>query len=388
MKGREEEGQTVTTTPSRSKRGHHEGSIRQHHTGRWEVRVTLDGKQKSFYADTEKEARAKRRQIVADRDKGAMVVTDHQTTLGKYLTNWLTAKTDLKPLSHKRYTQQVHLHIIPALGRIKLANLTRQQVSEFYEQQRRSGLSAGSIQQMHAILRTALNDAVADEIISRNVAAGIKGMKAKSTEKAHWTAEQAKFFLGAVEGDALEAFYVLALTTGMRRSELLALRWTDIDLQKGIVHVRHTLRWMQSGAFVLDTPKTEAGRRQIPLTEMAINSLTRLQRAEKVKKLAAGAEWSNSAGFIFTTASGNPLRGNHILQRQFEPLCRKLGLPRIRLHDLRHTCASLLYALGYQDVEIAKVLGHSSPSVTREIYIHTDVERLRGASDRLNALLS
>lgn len=374
------------------KSNYNEGTIRERADGFWEVRIRFeDGKQKSFYVKgARKDALALKRQLIAKRDRGAIIVMDHQTTLAKYLTQWLASKTDIRPRTRERYEGEIRNHIIPALGNIKLAKLTRQHILAFFEEKRRSGLSDGSISNLRSVLSGALTDAVNDDILPRNVASHVKGIKRQRPEMTHWTAEQAKTFLAAIaeRHDPLEAFYVLALTTGMRRGEILALHWRDVDLKNGTLKVRNTLRVEKGSHFYFEPPKTTAGIREIPLPELAINALMQLKRAEKVVSLGGKIPGSNHTDLIFKTDVGTPWRGNHILQRHFEPLCRELGLPRIRLHDLRHTCASLLYALGYQDVDIAKILGHSNASITREIYIHSDSERLRSASNALNTLLS
>ena len=140
-------------------------------------------------------------------------------------------------------------------------------------------------------------------------------------------------------------------------------------------------------------PKTDAGHRQLPLTDLAVEALQRLKKRQSAERFAAGPACqekgvANHCGLVFTRPDCPPERGNQILQRHFAPLCERLGLPRIRLHDLRHTNASLLYALGYQDADIATMLGHSSPSVTREVYVHVGAERKRVMSDHLNRVFS
>lgn len=174
----------------------------------------------------------------------------------------------------------------------------------------------------------------------------------------------------------------------MRRGEILALDWAHVDLDRGHAAVEYTLQDNKGGRFSIEPPKTDKSRRRMPLNRTAIAALRRHKARQNERRLAAGDTWQDTRGLVFTTPLGAPVRGNHILQRHFEPLCRSLGLPRIRLHDLRHTAASLWYDAGYQTEVVSKLLGHSSTNVTSNIYIHVTrrlQEDATAAFDRLFA---
>jgi len=200
------------------------------------------------------------------------------------------------------------------------------------------------------------------------------------------TPQQARKLLSSIDGDPLEALYVLALTTGMRRGELLALRWSEIDLEAGFLQVRWTLQHLVGGVHVLTPPKTARSRRKIKLTVRAIKALQAHRTRQIALRDAAKEAWYEE-GFVFTTAIGHPIRGNHILQRNFAPLLVKAGLPAIRFHDLRHTAATLLLLRGIHPKVVSEMLGHSTISMTLDIYSHVLPDMQRDAVDALDLLL-
>ncbi|HUY78384.1 MAG TPA: site-specific integrase [Ktedonobacterales bacterium] len=204
-----------------------------------------------------------------------------------------------------------------------------------------------------------------------------------------FTPAQARIFLQGIHGEPLEAFYVLALNTGMRCGEILALHWANVHLDATLPHleVKFTLQDEQGGRFAFAPPKTRSGRRYIPLNQTVMGALRAHRiRQEAQRQVAKSVSVWQEEDLVFTTAIGGPLRGNHILQRQFEPLCRRLGLPRIRLHDLRHTAATLMLA-NHQPTEfVSKVLGHSTPSITSDIYLHVTTPMTYEAVSSLDQL--
>jgi len=186
--------------------------------------------------------------------------------------------------------------------------------------------------------------------------------------------------------DRLELLYVLAVTTGMRRGELLALHWADVDLAGGYVVVRYTLQHLKNGAYTFGPPKTERSRRKVSLTDLALVALERRRRRQEEERSLARPTWQDE-DLVFTSAIGEPLRANHILQHQFTPLLKKAGLPLIRFHDLRHTAATLLLRQGIHPKIVAEMLGHSTVSMTLDIYSHVIPDMQKGATIALDQLL-
>ncbi len=358
------------------KRGNGEGLIRERPGGLWEARITLaDGKKKSHYGKTYAEVRKWLTEAVRNRDLGLSVVLDERQTLAHFLADWLkTMHTRLRPRSYIRYEEAVRLHLLPALGKTPLARLQPQQLQVLYRDKLAEGQAPASVARLHAVLHKALADALRLGLVARNVGSLVQAPSARSTGGRHrrsqsLTPEQARALLAATPDHPLEAFFVLALTTGMRRGEVLGLRWSDVDLEKGWAEVRQTVEHLGGGAYTFTAPKTERSRRKVPLGALAVAALRRQRVRQNAQRLAVGAVWVDE-GLIFTDAIGRPLRGNHILQRQFQPLLQRAGLPAIRLHDLRHTAATLAAHEGAPVRVVSELLGHSSAAMTLDMYQH------------------
>jgi integrase len=369
-------------------RGHNEGSIFKRHDGRWTAMVSLPGgKRKSFYGATRQEVQRKLAAAQRDLEQGLPIVAERQM-LGQYLTEWLlTQQARLRPRSFVRYHDEVYLHTLPTLGHMRLSQLTAQHLERLYADKLAEGFSAASVQHLHAVLHKALADAERLELVPRNVATLARGPRAKRQEMHFFTPEQARIFVRGIQGDPLEAFYVLAINTGMRRGELLALHWSEVHLggTAPYLDVKYTLQDERQGRFTFAAPKTERGRRRVPLNQTSVQTLRTHQAHQEEQRQVLGSVWQEQ-DLVFTTAVGGPLRGNHILQRQFEPLCRRLGLPRIRLHDLRHTAATLMLVNHQPTETVSKVLGHSTPSITSDIYVHVTSDMTEAAVATLDRL--
>lgn len=239
------------------RRGNGEGSIRLRTDGRYEARVSLpDGRRKSFFGKTRAEVAKKMTEASAERDKGIYTVTDDRQTLGNYLAQWLETQRPpiVKPRTWDRYELDIRHHITPALGRIRLTKLSAMQVQTFYATKRAEGLAPASIAHIHAVLHAALDDAERLGAVTRNVSRLVTAPRPARRQMQVLTSEQARQLLRAVEGDHLEALYVLALTTTMRQGELLALRWDDVDLETGNLRVQHTLYFPKDGGSTWERP--------------------------------------------------------------------------------------------------------------------------------------
>jgi integrase len=369
------------------KRGNSEGSIVKRADGRWMARITLEGGvRKTFYAKTRQEAARRLAAASRDRDTGVPIVGERQT-VEQYFTTWLAdIRPTIRPRSWVRYEEMVRLHVLPSLGGTVLSRLTAQQLQALYSAKLAAGFAPATVGRLHAVIRRALGEAARLGLTQRNVATLVRAPRPAGHEMHVLTPLQARTLLSSIVGDPLETLYVLALTTGMRRGELLALHWSEIDLEAGFLQVRWTLQHMAGGVFVLTPPKTARSRRKIALTSRAIKALHEQKARQQVLREAAKEAW-NDEDFVFTTALGYPIRGNHILQRQFAPLLAKAGLPAIRFHDLRHTAATLLLLRGIHPKVVSEMLGHSTISMTLDIYSHVLPDMQRDAVDALNKLL-
>lgn len=370
-----------------TRRGNSEGSIVKRSDGRWMARLTLDdGTRKTWYAKTRAEAAKRLNTALRDRDAGLPIVGEKQT-VAHYLTTWLDdIRSTIRPRSWVRYEEAIRLHVLPTLGSITLSRLTAQQLQGLYTAKLKEGLAPATVARIHAVVRRALGEAERLSLVQRNVATLVKAPRPVRSEMRVFTPEQARAFLVAVEGHPMEAFYVLALTTGMRRGELLALHWADVNLKEGYIQVRFTVQHLGEGRYVFTPPKTARSRRKIALTARAIEALRSHQRRQLAQREEVGRAWHDE-GLVFTNAIGHPLRGNHILERDFLPILTRANLPRIRLHDLRHTAATLLLVQDINPKVVAEMLGHSTVSMTLDTYSHVLPDMQKHATVALDRLL-
>ncbi len=381
------------------RRGRGEGNIRQRSDGRWEARIRLPegGGGKSIYARTRQEARAKLTEALREMDLGAPLVKDERLTVERYLADWLERKrADLRPRTHARY-RELMAHVTRAVGGLALTKLTPTRIDRLYSalqtppatqaatQEGENGpvatqegagvaLSSTTVHHLHVTLRQALDDAQRLGLVARNVADQLKGPRMRQTEMHTLDLQQSRALLEAARGDRLEALYVLAITTGMREGELLALRWRDVDLDAGALQVRGTLVHLTGEGYHIGPPKTARSRRRLDIDPIAVGALRRHKARQAEEKLAAGAwVWAHGApapDLVFTNEIGGPLDGASILRYLFRPLLERAGLPSIRFHDLRHTAATLMLLTGVNVKIVSERLGHSSVGFTLDRYSH------------------
>jgi integrase len=200
------------------------------------------------------------------------------------------------------------------------------------------------------------------------------------------TPPEARRLLAGLRGDRLAALYVLALTTGMRQGELLALRWTDLDLPARRLAVRGSLHRDPGGGWTITEPKTDRSRRQVVLAPMAVAALQRHRLRQNEERLNAGDLWEDN-NLVFANQVGRPLSSQNLVQRHFHPLLERLSLPRIRFHDLRHTAATLLLAEGVHPKIVSEMLGHTEIGITLDLYSHVTPAMHESASGALGRLL-
>ena len=327
---------------------------------------TPDGKRRYVSAKRKGEAEKALRQAMADADRG-LVFDAGTLTLGEYLNKWLpNIKGTVRQRTWERYEQIARVHLKPSLGRNKLKSLTPTHVRGLYRSKLDSGSSPRTVQYVHTTLRKALRDAVSDGLIPRNVTDGIKAPKPKKKEINPLDSEQTKTLLNEVCEDRLEALYVLAVHRGLRQGELLGLKWEDVDLGAGTLQVRRTLSLTKDG-HILEQPKNGQGR-SIELTEAASEAL-RSHLARQLEEIEALGDDYQDRGLIFPGEHGQPMRP-YTLTGKLERILRRAGLPRIRFHDLRHTCATLLLAKGVHPKFVQELLGHATISITLDTYSH------------------
>jgi integrase len=354
------------------KRGNGEGSITKGNDGRWMARYTVQTakgpKRKHIYGRTRQEVAEKLSKAVSDRVGGLVFDGDHET-LEAYLRRWIdeVLRGTVKQSTLENYTYIARLHIIPELGRVRLRALKSRDVRRHYREKLDVGLSPRTVQIIHTVLRKALQQAVRDDVLPRNVCDAVTAPRQTKKEMQPLTPEQAKRLLENVREDRLRALYVLAITAGLREGELLVLRWEDVDLERELLQVRRQLTRTRDGLSFTAPKRGKA--RVVRLTDMAIAALKAHRATQNEERARAGSLWEETS-LVFTSTIGTPVDVGNLTYLSFRPLLKRTNLPRIRFHDLRHTCATLLLSKGTHPKIVQEMLGHANISMTMDTYSH------------------
>ncbi|MGA4972803.1 site-specific integrase [Streptomyces pseudogriseolus] len=401
------------------KRANGEGSIYPYKNGYaayvWVTKPDGKRARKYAYGKTREEVHEKWLNLHAEAKRGP-VATRHPT-VGAFLSYWLDSvvKPNLAPLSYVSYEGSVRLYIAPHLGSKRLDRLTVRDVREWVtklstvcqccaqgkdakrEPRRRRCCAVGEcceaypsrrvVQAARDALRAALTHAVAEELISKNVASLVKVPKPRRRRIKPWSVAEASQFLtdAAARDDHLFAAWVLVLCLGLRRGEVLGLTWKSVDFERGELYVDHQIQ--RAGRQILHREtKTEDSDDFLPLPALCLKAL-RMRRAQQIgDRKAAGELWQNSHDLVFTTKYGTPIEPGN-LTRMFALRARRAGLREIPLRNTRHTCSSLLVALKVHPKVAQRILRHSQIAMTMEVYAEASEEEVRAAIGKLSDVM-
>jgi integrase len=350
--------------------------------------VGPDGKRRYVSAKSKEDARRKLRAARADSDRGLLFDAEN-LKVGEYLDSWLTdsVRDTVRQRTFERYESIVRVHIKPALGRVKLKALTPNHARGLYREKLDSGLAPRTVNYIHTTLHKALKDAVSDALIPRN-AASVKAPRPEKPEIHPLSPDQVRKLIATAResGDRFEALYVLALHCGLREGELLGLKWGDIDLSgpTATLHVRRTLSQTRTG-HIFEKPKNGKGQ-SVKCSHKATEALKRHRARQNEERLGMGSLWQDN-NLVFPTSTGTTMSGTNLLGRHFKPLLKRAGLPPIRLHDLRHTCATILLMAGKHPKYVQELLGHASISITLDTYSHVIEGMDGGLADAMDEAL-
>lgn len=323
-----------------------------------------------------------------ERDEGVILPRDaERITVAGYLRRWLSDSVEgtVSRHTYRDYRDKVGNHIIPALGRKKLKDLTHQDLQALYRKKTEEGLSARTVRYVHTTMGKALHEAEAADLVRKNVARFAKPPKPDAEEREPMAVEEIRAFLTAIRGHKDEALYLLAITTGMRRGELFGLRWPDVDLEKRRYKVSHSLDTLY-GPPVLKDPKRGSGKRSGILLPEVVAALEAHRKRQLEDRLRAGPRWQEN-GYVFPTNRGTPQRADNVLKRSLKPLCVEAGLRPLTFTDLRHSCATTLALLGVHLRTAIKIMGHASEAMLLNVYTHVLDEMEEDAAERLRSFL-
>lgn len=360
------------------RRANGEGTIYRRKDGRYEAAayfLTASGTRKRVrvYGKTRTNVHEKLIEVTARAFQGVRL-PDRAWKLGDYLDYWLeqVVRPNRRLSTYERYELAVRLYLKPGLGRHPLTRISVATVQTFLNQHLSAGHSVRNVQIMREVLSSALTRAYREELITKNVARLVELPTWERRDIKPWTADEAKQFLTAAQGDPLYPAFVLLVLYGLRRGEVLGLRWCDVDLESHVLYIRQQVQRV-GGELHQGPVKTRAGRRDLPLLGM-------VQAALAVQPQACVRE-----GLVFTTRSGQPIEPRNFV-RSFQRICTRHDIRIIRVHDVRHTAATLLKNLGVPARDAQLILGHSDISITQQVYQHDDMDGRRDALGRVERL--
>jgi integrase len=347
-----------------------------------------DGKRHWVSTKTKTECWRKLNAAMTDANRG-ILPSPANLSVERYLSSWLTDSIEgtVSRATYDAYHRDVHHHIIPVLGRRKLMELSSSDVRRLYRLKRDEGLSDRTLQYIHTTLRRALKDAVNDPStnLHRNPTDGVKPHKTlegAAKESKALDPIQVAALLSEASGSRSEALYTVAIHTGLRRGEILGLRWEDVDLEAGTLSVKRSL----DVDGTLKVPKNPASRRTLKLTPRALSALRAHRARQNEERLKAGDVWHDN-NLVFPNTVGKPMNAGNFYRREFQLLLLRAGLAGegFTFHSLRHTFATTLAAKGVNPATAQKMLGHSDIRMTLAIYTHATDEMQDAATAALES---
>ncbi len=344
---------------------------------------------------TKREAAVALAELVSSVNRGAYVPRARQT-VAEYAEEWLAAiAPTVRPSTHYSYARNLRLHVLPYLGSTPLAAVDAGTLNRLYatllasgrRNHQGGGLSTRSVSYVHTICHRALKDAVKWGRLVRNPADAADPPRATSSgspDMVTWTAEQLGTFLSGVRDDRLGAAYFLLATTGMRRGEALGLRWADVDLDDGRAAIRQTVIAVNHQPSI-GTPKTAKGRRTVRLDKATVTALREHRKRQAAERLQMDSGWTDH-GLVFCRVDGD-LPHPERFSRSFGDRVRQLGLPKIRLHDLRHGWATMALGAGVHPKVVQERLGHANIGITLDVYSHVTAALHDDAADKVAGII-
>lgn len=368
------------------------GNIRKRPNGSWEARLSyVDGdgtlKRVSVYGKTQREVRAKMK-VVRDRVDNGSPATDNKMALAAWMQRWretTLAASDRKEATRSLYSSLSRKHIeAGVIGRIPLAKLLPSDVEKLILALRSAELADSTIRQIYTVLRLGLDGAVRDGLLARNPAASVQRPGVARKEAAHLDPQRVTELLAAAKDSRYHTALLLIATTGLRRGEALALRWSDVDLDAGVLRVRETVQRIE-GKLSTGEVKTDRSRRTIPLSQAIVALLRRHRVTQLEERMRAANQWDET-GLVFTTGLGRVVEPRNLL-RVVEAASKRIGVEGVGAHTLRHFAATAWLEAGVHIKQVSDLLGHSSVAITGDVYGHGSDQSARAAVDGLSGAL-
>ncbi|GAB3774574.1 integrase [Nocardioides ginsengisegetis] len=372
-----------------AKKANGEGTVFQRPNGRWSGQCYVtqtDGRRvrRTVTGATKREVEKKISELI-ERESSGRRIAPADLTVESYLQEWLGQVVihRVRANTLAAYRFQAERYLIPDLGRKRLSALSARDLRLYFESMRRRDVGARTIGYVHATLRAALEDAVREELLDRNVAKLVRVPRPEKVEREPLSVDEVKTLLRHSRDDRLIALIIVLALLGLRRSEALGLMWTDVDLDAGWLQVRRGLQRI-NGQLISMPTKTARSRRTIPLPDVIVEALLSHRQRQAKERVELAEKWPD-LGYVFTTPIGTPIDPRNCT-RIVQNACRDAGVRIVRLHDFRHGCVSVLLALGVPPRTAMDIAGHSTIEMTMNVYGHVTLDEKREALDRLGGL--
>ena len=359
--------------------------------GRWQGSVELgwiEGarRRRTITRRTKAEVARELRQLLTEADAGRLRY-DGAPTLDQWMATYLreVASARVRPITLHNYEHLIRVYVEPRIGHHRLDRLGPQHLTALYRGLSQT-LAPSSVRKVHAILRRALNIAVRWGLIATNPAQLVDPPGIQVKRISPYSASEAQLLLTAARDDRMRARWTIALNLGLRQGEVLGLGWQHVDFERNLLTVERSLQRQPGGGLALVKTKTEKSQRVLPMPPTVAAALRERAVRQAADRALVGGEWTKT-DLVFTTQLGTAIHPRNDY-RSFQALTRRAGLRSVRLHDLRHTAASLLLSQGVAARVVMEILGHSQISVTMNTYTHVDPELSRVAAEGLADLLA
>ena len=369
-----------------TRRRNGDGTTYRHKNG-WRTKITRGSQSVTAMGRSEQESRriAKEKLARLPLLDDSLVVDSENLLFGEFMIAWLTKKhvKNITDTTYRRYSSLTRHHILPALGHMKLRSITKNHINVFIEKMGESGQSARSCQQTRALLSAAFKRAVQDDLVAVNPVTHSRPVKVDTPQIHPLTCEEVKHLLSVTQDTYMQARTRIAVLYGMRQGEALGLKWNDVDLDKGEIFV-----WQQvqkvNGVYVFVKLKSKYSVRTLELDPATILALRAHKVAQNAQRLALGEEWQDF-DLVFPGLKGQP-QNSHTDFAHWQKALATAGLPMKRLHDARHTAATMLYDQGMDIETIRRFLGHASVLLTSRTYVHHSSRQMKGTAEAIKAM--
>ena len=376
-----------TVKPRKTTRRRNGAGTTYRHKNGWRTKITRGSQTVTAMGRSEQESRrlAKEKLAKLPLMDNSLVIDSDNLLFGEFITAWLTKKhvKNITDTTYRRYESLTRLHILPELGQIKLRSITKNHINNFIEKMDERGQSARSCQQTRALLSAAFKRAVQDDLVSINPVTNSRPVKVDTPQIHPLNLDEIKRLLEVTKDAYMQARTRIAVLYGLRQGEALGLQWKDVDLDKGEIFV-----WQQvqkvNGLYVFVKLKSKYSIRTLDLDSATVMALRAHRSAQNEQRLVLGGEWQDM-DLVFPGLKGQP-QNSHTDFSHWQKALANAGLPMKRLHDARHTAATLLYDQGMDIETIRRFLGHASVLLTSRTYVHHSSRQMKGTADAIKAM--